>query len=70
MRIKFERDSLQKAKPRKQGGFWDRLQEAQKKQMEEMEKKNKKGEEKVIPLPLLVFDVKYAQEFLPSWAQD
>lgn len=35
-----------KAKPRKQGGFWDRLQEAQKKQMEEMEKKNKKGKKK------------------------
>ena len=35
-----------KAKPRKKGGFWDRLQEAQKKQMEEMEKKNKKGNKK------------------------
>lgn len=35
-----------KAKPRKKGGFWDRLQEAQKKQMEEIEKKNKKGKKK------------------------
>ena len=30
-----------KVKPRKKGGFWDRLQEAQKKQMEEMERRIK-----------------------------
>ena len=38
--------AAKKAKPQKKGGFWDRLQEAQKKQMEEMEKKNNKGKKK------------------------